>query len=80
MIPSGCYKPDFRFNVAVFDHNGHLIKKDKVSPKIAYGALHFDKLRKGQYFIKVTNSGDSLEKSDFMLSLFAESQQAEIEY
>lgn len=58
MIPAGCYKPNYQFNIMVIDKLGQVMKKEAVSTELSYGMVHFPKLKPGAYTIKVVNFGD----------------------
>ena len=65
MIPTGCYKPNLKYNLMVVDQQGQVIKKEAISTKMGYGVVHFEKLKQGSYTIKVVNFGDTSSKGDF---------------
>jgi hypothetical protein len=67
MYPTGCYKPNYQYNILVIDKQGQVIKKEAVSTKLSYGMVHFSKLKPGAYTIKVMNFGDAAIKGDFVL-------------
>lgn len=80
MIPTGCYKPNLKYNIMIIDKTGQVIKKEAISTKMGYGLVHFEKLKPGSYTIKVVNFGDTSSKGDFQISAYAESNPVSIEY
>lgn len=80
MYPSGCYKPNYQYNILVIDKLGQVVKKEAVSTKLSYGMVHFSKLKPGAYSIKVMNFGDAAIKGDFVLSAYAGSKEVKIDY
>lgn len=71
MIPEGCHKADVFYNIIVMDHLGNVLEKKGVSNKLAYGMVHFPKLKAGAYTVKVVNWHDTSSRADFLLSAYA---------
>lgn len=63
MVPALCQgEQQKNYDVYVHDSEGALVKQFNVSPQNAYGQVTFDKLKAGQYTIKVRNDSKMAQK------------------